>query len=185
MSTNEWYTRPKYIEAACLVMDGIDLDPASCAAANEIVKATRYFTEKQNGLLQEWKARSLWFNPPYARTATYHSGIRHWVEKALQSYQSGDIEQAILLLTTEVNAQWFQPLWEYPICFADHRVKFLAPVLDPRGVYNHMFGTCFVYLGPHEERFAEVFSQFGRIVKAIDTPKAKPVTRELWLEVAG
>ncbi len=185
MSTNEWYTRPQYIEAAREVMGGIGLDPASCEIANHIIKAERYFTEKQNGLLQEWKARTLWCNPPYARTATYQSGIRHWVEKAIQSYQSGAIEQAILLLTTEINARWFQPLWEYPICFANHRVKFIAPKKDPRGVYNHMFGTCFVYLGPHEERFTEVFCRFGRIVKAIDTPKAQPVTGELWLEVAG
>ncbi len=184
MSTNEWYTRPKYIEAAREVMGGIDLDPASCAAANEIVKAERYFTKEQNGLCQEWRSRSLWLNPPYARSEHYQSGIGLFIKKCLEVYEDGDILQAIILATTEVNAKWFQPLWYYPICFADHRVKFIAPQIDPRGVYQHMFGTCFVYLGPNEVKFAEVFSQFGRIVKAIDAPKGKPVERELWLEVA-
>lgn len=178
--SNEWYTQPQYIKAACEVMGSIELDPASCAAANEIVQAERYFTEKQNGLLQEWKARSLWLNPPYARSATYQSGIRSWVDKTDQSYQSGDVQQAIILVTTEVNAQWFQPLWQYLICFADHRVKFIAPKKNRRGVYSHMFGTCFVYLGPQSEVFTKVFSRFGRIVRAIDTPKQRVSNLSLW-----
>lgn len=161
-------------------MGGIELDPASCATANAIVRAERFFTEKDNGLLQPWEARSVWLNPPYARTKMYKSGIRHWVEKALQAYQRGDVEQAILLVTTEVNAQWFQPLWAYPICFADHRVKFLAPVRDKRGVYSHMFGACFVYIGPHTTLFTQAFARFGRIALAVDVPRHKLAPLPLW-----
>lgn len=182
--SNEWYTKPVYIEAARIVMGSIELDPASCPAANAIVQAERYFAKEQNGLLQDWRARSLWLNPPYARSEHYQSGIGLFIKKCLSAYESGDILQAIILATTEVNAKWFQPLWAYPICFADHRVKFSAPVKDPRGVYQHMFGTCFVYLGPNEARFTEVFSKFGRRVRAIDTPAPRPVMRELWQEVA-
>ena len=183
--SSEWYTQPKYIEAAREVMGGIELDPASCAAANEIVKAERYFTKEQNGLAQDWRARSLWLNPPYARSEHYQSGIGLFVDKLLRAYQNGDVCQAIILATTEVNAKWFYPLWQYPLCIPDHRVKFIAPIKDPRGVYQHMFGTCFAYLGSNEDKFAEVFSKFGRIVKAIDTPKVKPIERELWLEVGA
>lgn len=188
MSTNEWYTRPKYIEAARLVMGSIELDPASCAIANEIIKAERYYTKEQNGLLQEWRARSLWLNPPYGRSAKMQgchlSTIKLFVDKCLDAYQSGDVLQAIILATTEVNAKWFYPLWDYPLCIPNHRVNFLVPE-QQKNKYSQMFGTCFVYLGPNEEKFAEVFSQFGRIVKAVDAPKPRLMTRELWAGSEG
>src|SRR6266700_6040977 len=177
MSTNEWYTRPVYIEAARKVMGTIELDPASCAAANAIVKAERYFTKEQNGLLQHWCARSLWLNPPYGRSAKmqgHHlSTIKLFVDKCLDAYTCGDVEQAIILATTEVNAKWFYPLWQYPLCIPDHRVNFIVPE-QQKNKYSQMFGTCFAYLGPNMDTFVEVFSEFGRIVQAIDTPKPRP-----------
>jgi ParB family chromosome partitioning protein len=52
MQTDERYTDLWVIEAARATMGGIDLDPASCALANARVKATTYFDENTNGLLQ-------------------------------------------------------------------------------------------------------------------------------------
>lgn len=186
MRTSEWYTRPTYIEAAREVMGSIELDPASCAAANAIVQAERYYSKEQNGLLQEWHARSLWLNPPYGRSGKmigmHQSSIKMFVDKCLHHYQHGDVLQAIILATTEVNAKWFYPLWQYTLCIPDHRVNFIVPI-QQKNKYSQMFGTCFVYLGPNEAKFTEVFSRFGRIVRAIDTPAPRPVARELW-EVA-
>jgi len=45
------------------VMGGIDLDPASCEAANRTVRAEKIFTKVENGLFQEWRGRC-WINPP-------------------------------------------------------------------------------------------------------------------------
>jgi hypothetical protein len=187
--SNEWYTPAKYIEAARSVMGGIDLDPASCALANEVVRATRYYTAEENGLMQPWYGR-VWLNPPYGSAATgtgvgrtaggvctRTSVMRKFILRLLEGYKTGVIEQAILVVTTDTDASWFVPLWEHLICFCDHRVRFNRPGLPALGQF---FGTCFVYLGPNEDRFTEVFSQFGRIVRAVDTPKPKPVTLELW-----
>lgn len=180
--TSEWYTRPKYIEAARAVMGGIDLDPASCSDANEIVKATYFYDKEENGLLQPWYGR-VWLNPPYGRSArmqgTHKSTIGLFIEKLLREYEQGNITQAIALVTTEVNAKWFYPLWQFPICIPDHRVNFIVPI-QQKNKYSQMFGTCFVYLGPFEDDFVKVFSQFGHVVKRLNVPAPKPVARELW-----
>src|SRR5262249_56141272 len=60
----EWYTPARYIELAREVLGEIDLDPASSAKAQEIVKAQRYFTLEQDGLIRPWHGR-VWLNPPY------------------------------------------------------------------------------------------------------------------------
>lgn len=177
MSTNEWYTRPRYIEAARKVMGSIELDPASCEIANRIVKAERFYAKEQNGLLQEWRTRSLWLNPPYGKSGgTSMQGV--WLVRLINEYLQGNVEQAIFLSTANPEANWFQPLWNYLICFADHQVHF--HVAHDSLSSKHVFGTCFTYLGPNEARFIEVFSRFGRIVRAVDTPAPKPIARELW-----
>lgn len=62
-SMEERHTPIPLIEAARQVMGGIDLDPASSTAANATVRANRYFTRQDNGLLQPWHGR-VWLNPP-------------------------------------------------------------------------------------------------------------------------
>ncbi len=47
--TSEWYTPAKYIEAARLVLGGIDLDPASNEIANGWIKADRYYSLAEKG----------------------------------------------------------------------------------------------------------------------------------------
>jgi hypothetical protein len=182
--SNEWYTPAKYIEAARTVMGGIDLDPASCAFANMTVRATRYYTTTDNGLVHAWIAKSVWLNPPFGRTRDYGSNIKLFTLKLLEEYKKGNVAQAILLSTLRVETPWFQHLWEFPICFANHNVRFIrnydTPGKPGRYTTGHIHGTIFVYLGPNESRFMEHFSKFGRIVRAIDTPPVKPTMRELW-----
>lgn len=179
--SNEWYTPAKYVDAARKVMGGIDLDPASCEMANRTVKATRYYTREQNGLVQGWHGR-IWLNPPYGKLNPIPGSTKSWqklfVERALWEYSHKGIEQAILLLLGNACfAHYFYPLWESPLCFHDGYISFNKPdgTTDDFG-----FGTIIAYLGPNESKFIEVFSQFGRIAKAIDTPKSKPTMRTLW-----
>lgn len=180
--SNEWYTPSKYIEAARLVMGGIDLDPASCELANRIVKASHYYTQEDNGLLQRWYGR-IWLNPPYGHTqgGVSMSHQRAFAEKLLREYAAGTFEQAILLSLGNPNSVWFQPFFEFLLCFCRGHIDFYRPD-GSTGTFG--FPLAFAYLGPNEARFIEVFSKFGRIVRAIDTPQPKPIMQEIWTEAS-
>jgi hypothetical protein len=171
--SNEWYTPARYVEAARRVMGGIDLDPASCALANETVKAAQYFSEEDDGLTQEWHGR-VWLNPPYGRIDPEKRGSTKshqllFIQKLLQAYQQGVVDQAIcLVIGTSCFMRWFQPLWEYPLCFHDGRILFD----QPDGTQSDFgFGNIIAYLGPNEQAFINEFSAFGTITKRVDTPR--------------
>jgi len=177
-SNNEWYTPHKYIEAAREVMGDIDLDPASCELANKTVQAKQYYTKEDNGLMQRWYGR-VWCNPPYGRTqgGVSMSHQKAFAEKLLREYAAGAIEQAVMLSLGNPNSSWFQPFFDFTLCFLRGRIHFARPD-GSEGDFG--FPLAFVYLGPNEHRFIEVFSRFGRIVRAVDTPKPKPIMLDLW-----
>src|SRR5262249_39931176 len=123
--SNEWYTPSRYIDAARSVMGSIDLDPASCELANSLVKATTYYSQADDGLHLPWHG-NVWLNPPYSpdrsKAAKKRSLIALWINKLIAEYTHGKVEQAILLCTAYAEGSWFQPLWNYPICFANHKL---------------------------------------------------------------
>ena len=165
--SNEWYTPSKYIEAAREVMGTIDLDPASCALANQTVKATTYYTQEDDGLSKAWYG-NVWLNPPYKSDDGQRVSLQsQWVRKALQEYTRGNVSKAILLVTGVTERKWFEPLWDYVVCFPNHQVHFKTP---EKGKYHHPYGSVFVYLGHQEQHFINGFSQFGRIAMAVDVP---------------
>jgi len=158
--SNEWYTQAVYTDAARAVMDGIELDPASCATADLLVRADRYYTQEQDGLQQDWTCGSMWLNPPYG-TINGKSNMAMWAAKLMDSYTAGRVRQAILLCMANTEALWFQPLWGYPLCFPCPRVLFHRP--GGRLDHHHM-GTCFVYFGENTQRFVTIFQKFGPVV---------------------
>lgn len=185
VKSNEWFTPACYIEAAREVMDGIDLDPASCELANRTVKAARYFTEKQDGLKQEWGGR-MWLNPPYSSPHS-PAGMRGgkqqgptglFITKLLDAFERGKVTQAVLCVNADMCRSWFQPLWAYPICFSSRPVQFVRPNQQSE---HHFFSTAFAYLGPHEQKFIDIFSAFGVVARRVSpAPVARPFTLPLW-----
>ncbi len=174
-TSNEWYIPAVYVEAARAVMGAIDLDPASCDAANQTVKATRYYSKEENGLACPWYGR-VWCNPPYTQVVPGQSSIKAWVSRAHHLYQEGSIEQCVLLIPNDTSTKWFEWLWSYPVCFPPKRIKFLIP---GKKAEQPTFGTCFVYLGGREQAFIDTFARFGSVVRRV-SPSTSQALPTLW-----
>lgn len=156
----DYYTPPEYIEAARQVMGRIDLDPASCKDAQKTVRAGRFYSEADDGLSREWYG-CVWLNPPYSKT-NGKSNQELWAKRLITEYQSGNVEQAILLVKSALGYKWFEELWdELPVCFARLRLSFTKSDGNTDGESKH--GTALFYLGNDLPQFISVFSRFGRI----------------------
>jgi phage N-6-adenine-methyltransferase len=85
-------------------------------ANSQNAKCKKYFTEEDNGLLQEWKG-SVWMNPPYGRN------IGNWIRKAYQS--SVDGSKVVCLLPARTDTKWFHDFCiKGKIEFIKGRLKF-------------------------------------------------------------
>jgi hypothetical protein len=165
-SHNEWFTPSRYVDAGRRVLGAIDLDPASCARANETVRADHYFTIETNGLNKLWPGR-VWLNPPYGRDEEGGSGALRWVNHMIAQYRDGIATAAIICVNSLTYAPWFRPLYDFPICFVNHRVKFECgvPREEPERPSN---GTAFIYLGADVDAFIREFSEFGAVVQRLE-----------------
>jgi hypothetical protein len=161
---NEWYTPAKYIEAVREVLGDIDLDPASSAQANAVVRATEIYTQFDDGLTREWRGR-FFMNPPYGRTPEHRSLAAAFCNKALAEFDAGNIEAGIILVNSLHSQTWQAPLYNYAVCFVDHRIHFVSA--DGEENEAPTFQNVFVYLGTDLMKFAEVFSRFGYVMRRI------------------
>lgn len=158
-ANNVWYTPCKYIESVKTVLGEIDLDPASSLEANEKIAAKMIYTEEMNGLSQEWRG-SVWLNPPYGGQTS------EFVSKLVTAYELGTVDEAILLInsnTTDTN--WFQSLWDYTLCFTNHRINFYSPNNEEAKGSTH--GSVFVYMGGDVRKFVTEFKQYGAVVRRV------------------
>ncbi|NBT52930.1 MAG: hypothetical protein EBT12_15505, partial [Marivivens sp.] len=160
--SNEWYTPSEYVEAARRVMGSIDLDPASCPQANETVNASTFYTKEDDGFTQTWSGK-VWCNPPYGKDDG-ESNQGRWTRRLIDAYESGEIEEAVFLVNAVTDRSWFEPFWNYAICFVSRRIKFYSP--DKRSA-NPTHGSVIVYLGDDIEAFIDHFQEFGRIVVSV------------------
>lgn len=64
-------------------------------------KCDRYYTEKQDGLKQDWSGETVFCNPPYGRE------IGKWVKKCFEEVYCGSCKCAVLLLPARTETRWF------------------------------------------------------------------------------
>jgi len=140
LKQEDFVSPPDVVGVTTAFFEGsIDLDPASSEHANELIQAQRFFTPKEDGLTQPWKAEKLYLFPPrdlipwdkqpdnislFRRTRRYpKSAQRVWLEEAYRRYTRSEFNEGIVFLTSaEVALRVTQNLdIDLPLCILkDH-----------------------------------------------------------------
>ena len=156
---NEWYTPPRFIDAARLVLGAISLDPASSAVANETVQATNYYSSEDDGLSKQWSG-NVWMNPPYAQPL-----IGQFCDRLVEHVSDGTVTSAIVLVNNATETKWFQSMLSCAdaVCFPSSRIRFVDLDGNPSG--SPLQGQALIYFGSDRELFAREFREFGNCVE--------------------
>lgn len=113
--TDKWETPQTFFDELNREFD-FNLDP--CADETNH-KCEKYFTEEENGLLQDWGGCRVFCNPPYG------SSIKDWVAKC---YHEGHKEETlvVLLIPARTDTTYFHDYIEHraEIRFVRGRLKF-------------------------------------------------------------
>lgn len=154
---NEWYTPPRFIELAREAMGGIDTDPATSEIANRVVQADTIYTADDDGRDKPWAGR-VWMNPPYAQPL-----IADFSEAVASKYESGEIEQACILVNNATETAWFQRMLRAAsaVCFPRSRVRFLDPYGNPGAPLQ---GQAVIYMGDRPKAFCSAFVEQGAVL---------------------
>jgi hypothetical protein len=155
---NEWFTPLDWVDRAREALGEIDLDPASHTVAQQTVRAKRFFTLADDGLAQDWFGR-VWLNPPYHRAM-----LSLFVDKLVEEWTSGRVDQAILLTHNYTDTEWFHTAARAAraICFPRGRVRFLSPAGDECSPTQ---GQAFFYFGADDAGFRRTFGEVGLTVR--------------------
>jgi hypothetical protein len=185
-SENDFISPPELVATTAAFFGGsIDLDPASSESANSIIQADRFFTWKENGLNQPWRADSVFLYPPKSTlngaeqpkdTRLFRKNLRFkksaqrvWLELAYNKWLRNEFGQGIIFLTSsEVALLVTQKIgFDFPLCILSERPRLLhEQTLKP--VQAKVFG--FIYYLPSQlnyensiRSFSEHYSNLGRV----------------------
>jgi len=175
-SEEDFISPPELVATTAAFFGGsIELDPASSEEANSVVQADRFFSWRENGLIQPWKAKSVYLFPPrsvlngsdqpenktlFSKKLRFKkSAQRVWLELAYNKWLRNEFEEAIIFLTSsEVALLVTQKInFDYPLCVLSSRPKLLKEkTLKP--VQAKVFG--FVYYLPPRTNYEESIRNF-------------------------
>lgn len=180
-ATAEWFTPPSLLGRVRKVLGTIDLDPASCEAAQRIVRAGQWIGPPEDALrMREWPAGSCWVNPPGGTVGGKSVALFFW-RRLMAHREAGLLTHGIFLA---FNAELLQvsqgrscpAISDFTVCAPAKRVRYLGPDGRPGEAPPHSSLIVYVpglpgvaQLPPCDasKLFAEVFSDMGAILKQV------------------
>lgn len=120
-TSDDWSTPQDFFDELDALF-GFTLDPC---ATKKNAKCDKYFTKRDNGLIQSWAGHRVFCNPPY-------SNVADWVIKCHEEKDA----QTVLLIPARTDTRWFHNYiylnpqlsgsarWRHPVVFLKGRLKF-------------------------------------------------------------
>lgn len=136
------------VDVAC------EVDTALCS---------RYYTPKEDGLMQDWSTETFWCNPPY-------SNLLPWLTKSSVSYKQG--ATGLVLVPSRTDTKAFQD-FAVPectcICFVKGRITFDDPAADPNAKKHPapFPSVIIVYDRNLDEEKLDYLRKLGRVMKNV------------------
>jgi hypothetical protein len=141
----------------------------------------REYFHDQSGLNKRWFGK-VWMNHPFGskqracksgcakKTCTKrgyhllrdHPGNGDWINKLVDSYENGDVTEAIMICYASTSENWFKPLLDYPKCWVYGRLNYLDNITleEISGVTK---GSVITYFGDNIDKFHDVFNDIGSV----------------------
>ena len=123
ISKDKWETPPKVFDPLNDEF-GFTLDPC-CEKDN--AKCSKFYTESDNGLIQDWSKDVVFVNPPYSR-----GNIDAWMRKCYEESLKG--AKIVALIPVSSSSKWWHNyVWKKAeIRFIKGRIRFVgAPSTAP------------------------------------------------------
>jgi len=181
----ELITPTELVQAANIVMGGINLDVASSKVAQEFVQADEFFSPQQDGLnMQQWFGRVYLFPPSgcyyvdkrldkwkmtRASSPTLVSSHAVWFRQLYKKWLADEVEQGIYFTNCPDMIRYEQKIFDFPICFLQTVPTLIKNTSE--GIGQHKTCSSFVvYLQPKTNsgaatmKFIETYEQFGRVI---------------------
>jgi ParB family chromosome partitioning protein len=165
--SDEWFTPPDIIQRVRQALGGIDLDPASCAKANEVVGAGEYYDADRNGLVLPWHGR-VFCNPPGGKVGNRSKMGLFWDKLLCENAISGLRGSVFLCFSLEAaqsTQQYRRSILDYPFCVPAKRVRFVPGDGGRAEAPSH--SNAIVYVPGSDNRtdaFVRAFDSLGKVV---------------------
>jgi hypothetical protein len=154
---------------ARVVLQGIDVDPASSAEANLTVRAARFITKEQNGLSTEWDPGTVFLNPPGGRSGSRSLAEAFWDRLVRHSEDERGFIGAIFIgfsiEALAVTQRSRRPILSYPICVPRKRIAFVPGFSGPGTAEKKSpsHANVIAYIPGSEDRTDQFVATFGDI----------------------
>jgi hypothetical protein len=168
-NTPRWGTPSDIVERARVCLGQIDLDPASSVDFNQIVKATRIFTEHDSGLNRSWilsqhldslpeEGITVFLNPPGGL-------VKEFWRQLVDQIELGHVSKAVWIGFSVEQLCILQDTKPYPMDFATvilrKRLAFTKETGESGGAPSH--GNYITGIGIDRDIFSTCFGDLGRI----------------------